>query len=266
MNIEKILKCTVLKCKHIARTYTIKHPNTKYSLDLIINEILYVLRSGISWNMYRSKINNKTLYYHFSKFVKHNIFLKAFTKIKNTYLKKYINKFDNCDLIVDSTVIQNKYGINKIGRNKFYKNKKSTKLSLLTDINGFPLSIFFMKGNYHDNSIFEKHIFDIELLLPTKNLRIIADKGYSSKKNYLFLESKNIGHIIPPRRNMKIYDNYLYNKNEYIKRIKVEHIFGRIKNYKRISLRYDKQLRNFSAFVFLSLSIIATNIYNKIIG
>ena len=59
---------------------------------------------------------------------------------------------------IDSTIIYNKYGINKIGRNKFYKNKNTTKISLMTDINGFPLSIFFMKGNYHDNSVFNKHI------------------------------------------------------------------------------------------------------------
>ncbi len=30
----------------------------------------------------------------------------------------------------------------------------------MTDINGFPLSALFMKGNYHDDSVFHKHIRD----------------------------------------------------------------------------------------------------------
>ena len=106
--------------------------------------------------------------------------------------------------MVDSTIIYNKNGNNKIGRNKFYKNKKVTKISLMTDINGFPLSIFFMKGNYHDNSVFTKHIKDACILLPKKNKKIMADKAYSSNKNYELLNDKNIKHIIPPRKNMKM--------------------------------------------------------------
>ena len=147
-----------------------------------------------------------------------------------------------------------------MGRNKFYKSKKITKISLLTDINGFPLSIFFMKGNYHDTTTFEKHIKDSLVMFPKKTLRILADKGYSSYKNYELLKKNNINHIIPPTKNMKMYKSYTYNKQEYKKRITIEHIFGRIKNYKRISIRYDKYIRSYAQFVYLALSIISINI------
>lgn len=184
-----------------------------------------------------------------------------FNKIKNIYINKYIS--NNCSLLIDSTIIYNKYGITKIGRNKFYKNKKTTKISLMTDINGFPLSILFMKGNYHDNSVFNKHIRDAYLLIPDNIKKtVIADKAYSSYKNYTLLNSLNMDHIIPPRKNMKIYNNYKYDKYEYIKRIKVEHIFARLKTYKRLNLRYDKMIRNFSGFVLLAFSIIGLNIIN----
>jgi hypothetical protein len=43
---------------------------------------------------------------------------------------------------MDSTFISNKYGSNKIARNKFFKNKNCNKISLVTDINGVPLSVF----------------------------------------------------------------------------------------------------------------------------
>jgi transposase len=258
IDIKNELKNIILNTHILKNTYLKKHSNTKYSLELIINEILYMLKSGVSWRLLRSPINYKTLHWHYSQFVKYNIFGKVFNKIKTQYLNSSSKKTDM--LYIDSTIIYNKNGVNKIGRNKFYKNKKTTKISLMTDKNGFPLSIFFIKGNYHDNSIFNKHIRDAIIITPKIKKTIIADKAYSSYKNYKLLEDKNLLHIIPPRNNMKLYKTYIYDKDEYKKRIKIEHIFGRLKMFKRIEQRNDKLLRNYRGFTFLAFSCIAINI------
>lgn len=251
----------VLNTESLKNSFINKSTNSKYTLQTIINEILYFLKSGVSWRMLRSTINYKTLYWHYSRFVKHNVFYKLFSKIRRQYINKYI--VNECNLLVDSTIVYNKGGVNKIGRNKFYKNKKATKISLMTDINGFPLSVLFMKGNYHDNSVFQKHIRDAIILIPKTNKAILADKAYASASNYELLDENSITHIIPPRKNMKRYNGYKYDKNMYAKRIKIEHIFARIKNYKRINNRYDKLIRNFNGFVFLAFSIIGINILNS---
>jgi transposase len=226
-SIELELEKIILATKCLKDTYVTKHTNSKYSLDLIIKEIMFFLKSGSSWNIFRSPINNKTLFWHYSRFVKNNVFLRLFEKIKNSYLKKYIAT-DN-QIYIDSTTIFNKGGINKLGRNKFYKNKKCTKISLMTDSNGFPLSVLFMKGNYHDTHAFRKHIKDLKVMIPKNKVTVLADKAYSSKQNYELLEKNSIGHIIPPRKNMKLHETYQYDKEIYKKRIKIEHIFGRIK-------------------------------------
>ena len=148
------------------------------------------MKSGLSWRMLKSPINYKILFWHFQHFIKYNIFFKVFNKIKNHYINKYIHT--DCTLLLDSTIINNKYGITKIGRNKFYKNKNVTKLSLITDINGFLLSIFFMKGNYHDINAFNKHIKDALILLPNKKLTLLADKAYASLNVYNLLDKHNI--------------------------------------------------------------------------
>ena len=54
----------------------------KYSLKIIITEILYVFKSGVSWRDYRCKINNSTLYAHFNCLYK-----------KKTYLRKYMKYY-----------------------------------------------------------------------------------------------------------------------------------------------------------------------------
>lgn len=255
------LKKIILASKHIKNTYSVKHTNSKYPLDLIIDELMYFFKSGVSWKLLRSTINYKTLFWHYRRFVENNVFVKLFNKIKYGYLKHYIQ--DQCSLLIDSTIIYNKYGINKIGRNKFYKNKNVTKISLMTDAHGFPLSVLFMKGNYHDNLMFNSHIRDAIVIMPTKKITIMADKAYSSNNNYSLLDKNNIKHIIPPRKNMHMAAFYKYDKKEYVKRIKIEHIFARLKTFKRLHHRYDKYLRNYSGFVYLAFAIIAKNIIDK---
>lgn len=211
----------------------------------------------------RSKINVKTLYWHFTNLVRYDVFNRTLKRLKTIYAKNIIKKYKRIDILIDASVINNKYGVNKIGRNKFHKNKKVTKLSLMTDSYGYPLSILFMKGNRHDNIKFNDHIRDIPRILKKRKIRILADKGYSSSDNYKLLEKNNMEHIIPPRKNMKIYKSYIYLKSDYIKRIKIENIFGILKNYKRISIRYDKLLRNFRGFISLGLLIVVERIMNK---
>ena len=263
IDIRSEIKHIVLRTKKLQQTYSKKHNNSKYSLDMVIDEILYFFKSGVSWRLLRSPINYKTLYWHYKGFIKNDIFKKVYSRIRTKYLK-IIKKTNKVTVLIDSTIIYNKYGINKIGRNKFYKNKKVTKLSLMTDINGFPLSILFMKGNYHDVRVFHKHVRDAFVLLPNNDLKVIADKGYATKKNYSLLDSNNVEHVIPPRKNMKIYDSYKYSSTEYKKRIKIEQIFGRLKFNKRLCCRYEKLLRSYSNFVYLALLTTSINIIKVI--
>ena len=140
INIHDKLKKIILNTKTLKDTDINKYPNSKYNLDLIIDELLYFFKSGISWAHLRSPIKYKTLFWHFTKFSNYNVFNRLFTQVKNFYLNKFFPI--NANLLIDSTVIFNKSGVTKIGRNKFYKNKRSTKISLMTDVNGFPLSVF----------------------------------------------------------------------------------------------------------------------------
>ncbi len=264
-NIKTTLKQIILSTKGLQDTYNKIYPNTKYTLDQIIDDIIYILKTGVSWRNIRSSIKCKSLYWHYSRFVKHNIFLKLYNLFRKQYLSNYVHpKNTTISLLLDSSVIYNKFGVTKLGRNKFYKNKKCMKISLLTDINGCPLSIFLIKGNYHDNSTFDKHIKDINILLPKNKCKLIADKGYTCKKIYNTLDKYKIEHIIPPKRNMKLYDTYKYSKDEYKKRIKIEHIFARLKMMRRIECRYDKFMPNYKGFLYLGLTFVIFGIVNKL--
>jgi len=61
--ISQVFINIVMKNKVLSRSYYMTFPNTKYSLNDIIDEILYVLKTGISWINIRSpiRLNELTL-------------------------------------------------------------------------------------------------------------------------------------------------------------------------------------------------------------
>jgi len=85
----------------LKKKYFVKHPNSKYSISLILDEILYVLKTGISWKNIRSPIHWNSLYSHFKILTKYFIFKKPFCKLRKKIKKGNI-------YIIDSSFIQNK--------------------------------------------------------------------------------------------------------------------------------------------------------------
>lgn len=112
-----------------------------------------------------------------------------------------------------------------MARNKFFKNKNCNKVSLITDINGIPLSVLLDCGNVHDLHFVEKHIKDLYLLQNKKNT-LIGDKGYVSKKLKDTLINNNYNLVYPLKKNMKGTNEI--DKNIYKKRIHIEHTFQKL--------------------------------------
>ena len=253
ISFKKYLKNIILTNNKINKYYINKFPNSKYNLDDILDGILFILKTGISWRDSTSMINWNSLYFHFKRFVDNDIFKKMFLKLR----KKYIDSCDEKHLniqIVDSSFIMNKFGKDNIARNKFFKNKNCNKISLITDINGIPLSVLVNTGNVHDLSFIDKHMKDI-VIINKKNKTshiLLADKAYESKKVRNDIINYNYTLMIPKKSNMKI--NYPFDKNIYKKRLFVEHTFQKLKIFRRIAIRYDSLLKNYKAFLFLGVS------------
>jgi len=252
LSIIDIVKQTILHNQILAKFYSNTFPNSKYSLDLILSEIIYVLKTGISWRNLRSQINPNSLYWHFNRLVKNNIFRDSFIYLRNKYSE--LNKTDI--QIIDSTFIINKFGKNNISRNKFFKNKNCNKISLVTDLSGIPLSILFDSGNVHDLTFVHNHMDDLVVLSKkNKHSILLADKGYVSKNLRLQLKNEfNYSLMYPAKKNMKTLPNY--DAKLYKKRIIIEHTNRRLKLFRRIDSRYDSDINTFSNFVFLAASII----------
>jgi hypothetical protein len=82
----KSIKHIILSNKNIKHFYTKLYPNTKYSLDDILNDIFYVLKTGISWRELRSSVNWQSVYFHFQRFVEFNIFKLFYLQLRKNIL------------------------------------------------------------------------------------------------------------------------------------------------------------------------------------
>lgn len=84
--------------------------------------------------------------------------------------------------------------------------------------------------------------------------KLLADRGYDADWFCDALLARGITPCIPPKKNRK--KPICYDKNLYKQRHKIEIMFGRIKDWRRIAMRYDRCAHTFFAAIRLAASVI----------
>jgi transposase len=115
---------------------------------------------------------------------------------------------------------------------------------------GRPIMLLLTEGQMSDHT----GAFLLLDALPDAR-ELLGDKGYDSDWFRAALTERGITPCIPPRLNRKV--QYHYDKTLYRQRHKIENVFARIKDWRRVATRYDR-----CAHTFLSaISIAATVCY-----
>ena len=89
--------------------------------------------------------------------------------------------------------------------------------------------------------------------MPT-SAELVADKGYDSQALREWLAGRGTQPVIPPRRNRKI--QYDYDKAIYKQRNIVERLLRRIKDWRCIATRFDRNIRNFMSAIAIAATVI----------
>lgn len=79
---------------------------------------------------------------------------------------------------------------------------------------------------------------------------LLADKGYDGDRFRESLLIQGILPIIPPRSNRKVPNHPDYRR--YKDRNRIERMFGKLKQQRRIATRYDKSVLSFESFLNLA--------------
>ena len=117
-----------------------------------------------------------------------------------------------------------------IGRTKGGMN---TKLHAVTDANGRPISLFMTAGQVSDYT-------GAAALLDSlpKAQWLLGDRGYDADWFRDALEAKGITPCIPGRKSRTV--PVRYDKRRYKSRNRIEIMFGRLKDWRRVATRYDR--------------------------
>lgn len=115
----------------------------------------------------------------------------------------------------------------------------------MSDGQGRPLALLLTAGNINDISVARALLQKIG---PVR--RLIADRGYDANHLRRFLADHNAEAVIPSttsRRAPIPYDTVAYRD-----RNRIERMWCRLKDWRRIATRYDKLAQNYLSGVFIA--------------
>ena len=118
----------------------------------------------------------------------------------------------------------------------------------MCDGNGKPLVLMLSEGQMSDH---KGARLMIDALPPANDL--IGYRGYDSDWFRKALSSKGIAPCIPPTRNRKV--PIPYDKTLYRQRHRVENMFAKLKDWRRIATRYDRCAHTFFSAICIAATI-----------
>lgn len=83
---------------------------------------------------------------------------------------------------------------------------------------------------------------------------LLADRGYDADWFRVALRAKGIEPCIPPKKNRKV--KIEYDENLYKQRHKVENMFAKLKDWRRIATRYDRCAHAFLSSICIAATVI----------
>lgn len=125
----------------------------------------------------------------------------------------------------------------------------NSKLHAVCDGQGRPIVLLLSEGQMSD---YKGAALMIDALPKAKSL--LGDKGYDADWFRQALQERGITPCIPPKSNRKAppeYDKLLYRD-----RHKIENMFGKLKDWRRIHTRYDRCAHTFMSAIAIAAIVI----------
>jgi len=209
-----------------------------------VNGVLWVLRSGARWSDLPERYGkHKSVHKRFSRWATSGVWDRVFRILAQ-------DKSDQC-LMIDSTIVrahqQAATGRKKGGPDQALGRSRgglTTKIHLLCNELGKPIDFLLTGGQVADCT-------QALALLGARQPRfVVADKGYDADAIVQHVEASGAQPVIPPRANRTI--QRVYDKTVYKQRNRIERCFSRLKHFRRIATRFEKNKRNFHSLVALA--------------
>ena len=216
--------------------------------------VIWLIRNGRSWSEIPEKYGSfDTIRRRFPRWSANGAFRKLFFSIASKAPKKSIAMIDSTTIKAHRTASSMACDQNprEIGRSA---GGLTTKIHMLATTEKIPLDFTLTPGQAGDapegESLIRKN--------PSRFKYLLADKAYDTDSIRSYLKEQNKEACIPPKSNRKspaTYDRELYKKRGII-----ENMFGRLKDWRGIAMRFCRCSHIFDSFVCIALISIFSDV------
>lgn len=126
----------------------------------------------------------------------------------------------------------------------------TSKIHALVDAEGRPIRLALTPGQAHDGTAAEELLADLTPGTLTPGTTLLADKAYDSNASRQQAQEQDVWANIPPTNNRK--GSFVFSAFLYRYRNLVERFFNKLKQFRGIATRYDKNPDNFLAAIKLA--------------
>lgn len=105
-------------------------------------------------------------------------------------------------------------------------------------------------GEVHDSVMMRPALDELTI----KGSTVLADKAYGGKDNRAYIVEKGAEYCIPPKENTV--EPWTCDFTHYKERHLVECFFMKLKDYRRVAMRFEKLARRYLAFVLLAAILV----------
>ncbi|WP_303832141.1 IS5 family transposase [Asticcacaulis taihuensis] len=218
----------------------------------VINGILWRFRTGSPWADVPERYGpSTTCYNRFVRWRKAGVWDRILADISKAYDSDIIMIDSYCVRVHQHGATGKKGGLDDgcMGRSR---GGLTTKIHAVVDAEGRPIALELTAGQKHDSQM------SLPMLGAMRQGTIVlADKAYDTNALRAVADQKEAWANIPPKANRK--GSFAFCGWVYRQRNLVERFFNKLKQFRGIATRYDKNPLNFLAAV----KIVATRIWIK---
>lgn len=216
---------------------------------VVLNGVLWILRSGARWRDLPTCFGNwNSVYHKFRQWIRVSLFERILRALNFTTNKYLLIETDStfCKVHKHGLGARKRNGTQAIGKSRGGYN---TKIHALVNEYFQLIGAVLTGGQIHDSEPALELLAGIEL----GGKKVLADKAYSSEKIRAFIQKQGATVCIPDKSNGIV--KHDFDEELYKQRNIVERFFQRIKEFRHISSRFDKLDICFLHFIFLAAFI-----------